>query len=262
MNYMKALITGASSGLGRQMAVILSRRGYDIIAVARRTERLEELKAELGTDVEIVTADLCDTEQCIELAKRASEVDVFINNAGLGVFGDLCSTDLDAELKMIDTNIKALHILTKLVVKEFKKRNSGYILNVASLAAFFPGPLFGAYYATKSYVLRITQAAAEELRRSNSNVKISALCPGPVKTEFGKVAKVSFGTGNEKGAKSVMLTCEEVSEYAIKKMFAGKQIIIPGTLMKIAVFLRRITPDKFLARIVYAIQSKKCKIRD
>ncbi len=255
---MKALITGASSGLGREMARILSGMGYDIIAVARRKERLEELADELKTNVEIIVADVTDIEVCRALSERAKDVDVLINNAGFGVFGDICSTDLDAELKMIDTNIKALHTLTKLFVKEFKKRDSGYILNVASLAAFFSGPLFGAYYASKSYVLRLTQALAEELRRDKSNVHVCALCPGPVKTEFGKVANVSFGTGNEAANKSVILTCHDVSAYAIKQMFRKKQVIVPGTVMKIAAFLRRITPDKALARIVYSIQSKKC----
>ena len=258
---MKALVTGASSGLGREMARILSKMGYDIIVVARRKDRLEELAAELDTKVEIVVADVTDIDQCKKIAERANDVDVLINNAGFGVFGDLCSTDLDRELKMIDTNIKALHAMTKLFVKEFKKRNSGYILNVASLASFFPGPLFGAYYASKSYVLRLTQALSEELRRENINVHVCALCPGPVKTEFGKVANVSFGTGNESTNKAVILTCHDVAEYAIKQMFRKKQVIIPGTMMKIAAFLRRIVPDKALARVVYIIQSKKCMVR-
>lgn len=254
---MKALITGASSGLGCEMARILSKKGYDIIAVARREDRLIKLKNELKTNVEIVVLDVSDVEKCKELSKYAGETDVFINNAGFGVFGDFCSTDLDDELKMLDTNVRAVHILTKLFVKEFKKRNSGYILNVASLAAFFPGPLFGAYYATKSYVLRITQAVAEELRRDKSKVKISLLCPGPVHTEFGDIAKLSFGTGKEKYGKKIVLTCEQVSEYAIEKMFSGKQVIVPGVFMKIAVFLRHILSDKVLAKVVYLIQSKK-----
>lgn len=255
---MKALITGASSGLGRDMAQILSERGYDIIAVARRKERLIELKNSLKTNVEIICADVTDINECKKIAEKANEVDVFINNAGFGVFGDFCSNELDIELKMLDTNVKALHILNKFVVKEFKKKNSGYILNVASLAAFFPGPLFGAYYATKSYVLRLSQAIAEELRREKSKVKISVLCPGPVHTEFGEVAKVNFGTGEEKGGKIIVLTSRDVAEYAINKMFAGKQVIVPGIFMKIAVGLRHILSDKFLARIVYFIQSKKC----
>lgn len=255
---MKALITGASSGLGWEMAYVLSDLGYDIIAVARREERLEQLKAQLKTNVEVLCCDVTDIEQCRIIADRAGEVDVFINNAGFGVFGDFCSTDLDSELKMIDTNIRAVHILTKAFVKEFKNRGSGYILNVASLAAFFPGPLFGAYYASKSYVLRLTQSVAEELRRSKSNVKISVLCPGPVHTEFGTVAKVSFGTGTEKAGKKVVLTSRDVAKYAIKKMFAGKEVIIPGKIMQAAAFLRHILPDKVLAKAVYTIQRKKC----
>lgn len=254
---MKALITGASSGLGRDMAIVLSEMGYDIIAVARRKEKLEELKKQLKTDVEVLCCDVTDMKQCEIISDRAGEVDVFINNAGFGVFGDFCSSDLDREMEMIDTNIRAVHILTKAFVKEFKKRGSGYILNVASLASFFPGPLFGAYYASKSYVLRLTQSIAEELRQSKSNVKISVLCPGPVHTEFSNVAKVSFGTGTEKAGKLLILESPFVARYAIKKMFLGKEIIIPGAIMKIAVFLRRILPDKVLSKAVYFIQSKK-----
>lgn len=255
---MKALITGASSGLGRDMAIVLSKMGYDIIAVARREDRLLELKKELKTDAQILALDVTKREDIEEISNRAAEVDVFINNAGFGVFGDFCKTDLEKELSMIETNIKAVHILTKNVVREFKKRGSGHILNVASLAAFFPGPLFAAYYASKSYVLRLTQGVAEELRRDKSKVKISALCPGPVHTEFGAVANVSFGRGDEKGAKKVVLTSYDVAEYAIKKMLKGKTVIIPGFIMRGAVVLRRFLSDKLLARIVYLIQSKKC----
>ena len=255
---MKALITGASSGLGRDMAEILSEKGYDIVAVARREDRLIELKEKLKTNVEIICADITDTRQCKKIAERAEDVDIFINNAGFGVFGDFCSNDLDVELKMLDTNVRAMHILNKYFVKTFKKRNSGYILNVASLAAFFPGPLFGAYYATKSYVLRISQAIAEELRREKSKVKISVLCPGPVHTEFGEVAKVNFGTGEEKGGKYFVLTSKDVAKYAIEKMFSGKQVIVPGIFMKMAVGLRHIISDKLMARVIYWIQSKKC----
>ena len=258
---MKALITGASSGIGYDMAHVLSEMGYDIIAVARRKDRLLKLKEELKTNVEILCCDVTDVDQCIKLSEKVSDVDVFINNAGFGVFGDFCSTDLDNELKMLDTNVRAVHILTKLVAKKFKEKNSGYILNVASLAAFFPGPLFGAYYATKSYVLRISQALAEELRQENSKVKISVLCPGPVHTGFAEVAKVNFGTGKEKATKSLVLNSRYVAEYAINKMFSGKEVIIPGTLMKIAVFLRHLLPDKLLAKAVYLIQSKKMVIK-
>ena len=181
---MKALITGASSGLGWDMAHVLSEQGYDIIAVARREDRLLRLKEELGTEVEVFCADVTDINACYAIAKQAEEADVFINNAGFGVFGSIHETDLETELSMLDTNIRAVHILTKLISEKFHKRGSGYILNVASLAAFFPGPLFSAYYASKSYVLRLTQALSEELRRKKSGVTIGVLCPGPVHTEF------------------------------------------------------------------------------
>ncbi len=254
---MKALITGASSGLGWEMATVLSEKGYDIVAVARREEKLIELKNSLKTDVEVLCLDVTKKEDVEKIASRLDDVDIFINNAGFGVFGDLCSSDLDKELSMIDTNVKAVHILTKLVAKEFKKKNSGYIMNVASIAAFFPGPLFSAYYASKAYVFRLTQALYEELRQEKSNVKVSVLCPGPVKTEFEQVAKVSFGNGKEKGRDLIIADKRKVSEYAINKMLKGKHIIIPGTLMKIAVFMRRILSEKMLCRVLYLLQSKK-----
>lgn len=196
---MKALITGASSGLGREMATVLSEKGYDIIAVARRKEKLYELKDTLKTNVEILCLDVTCSEDVEKIAEYLDEVDIFINNAGFGVFGGLCDSPLEDELKMIDTNIKAVHTLTKLASKRFREKNHGYIMNVASVAAFFPGPLFSAYYASKAYVLRLSQALYEELRQEKSAVKVSVLCPGPVETEFEQVAKVSFGNGKEPG---------------------------------------------------------------
>lgn len=254
---MKALITGASSGLGWEMATVLSERGYDIVAVARRKEKLTELKNTLKTNVEIMCLDVTKPEDIEKIVSRLDDIDIFINNAGFGVFGELCCSDLEEELKMLDTNLKAVHILTKLVAKKFKEKNSGHIMNVASLAAFFPGPLFSAYYASKAYVLRLTQSLYEELRHEKSGVKISVLCPGPVKTEFGQVAKVSFGKGDEKGKNFIVLDKRKVSVYAIDKMLEGKLIIVPGILMKAAVFLRRILSEKTLCKIIYFIQSKK-----
>lgn len=256
---MKALITGASSGLGWDMAHELSELGYDIIAVARREERLKALKEELNTEVTIVCCDVSNTSQCMELAKFAPEVDILINNAGFGVFGDFYTTDLDRELSMLDTNTRAMHILTKLFLKEFIKRDSGRILNVASIAAFFPGPRFSAYYATKAYVLRLSQSIAEELRRKKSKVTISVLCPGPVETEFEQVASVSFGAKDEPLKNGIILKSKDVARFAIKKFLDGKSVIIPGILMKTSAFLRHILSDKFLAKVLYIIQSKKIK---
>ena len=119
--------------------------------------------------------------------------------------------------------------------------------------------MFSAYYATKVYVLRLTQSIAEELRREKSNVTVSVLCPGPVHTEFEQVADVKFGTGKEMIAGGIVLKSENVAQYAIKKFLKGKLIIIPGTLMKIAVFIRRIVSESFMAKIMYTVQSKKTK---
>ena len=247
----KALITGASSGIGRDMARVLSSMEYDLILVARRKDRLEELKNELKTDVQILPYDISVYENCISLYNEVKDqdIDILINNAGFGIFGDFLSIDLEKELNMIDVNIKSVDILTKLFLKDFKEKDKGYILNVASSAAFLPGPLLSSYYASKAYVLRLTEAIYEELRREKSNVYIGTLCPGPVDTEFNKVANVRFSL---KG-----LTSEYVAKYAIKKMFKKKLIIVPGTIMKLARFGERFMPEKMLLKIAYSQQKKK-----
>ena len=248
---MKALITGASSGIGRDFARELSKRGYDLILVARRVPRMEELARELETRVSVIGADLSKREQCVEVYRQAKdeEVDVVINCAGFGVFGPFDETDLERELDMIDVNIRALHILTKLFYRDFKKRDSGYILNVASSAAFQPGPLLSSYYASKAYVLRLTEALAEELRRDGSRVYIGALCPGPVATEFDEVADVRFSI---KG-----LSSEYVARYALDKMFARKTVIVPGFTMKAVRFAERFLPEAAVVRAAYRLQKRK-----
>lgn len=248
---MKALITGASSGIGYEMAKYMASLGYDLILVARSMDKLEELKETLPTKVKIIAIDLSDEKKIKELfiATRGEDVDVLINNAGFGVFGPFETTELNKEINMIDVNIKAVHILTKLYVKEMKKKNKGYILNVASSAAFQPGPLMAAYYASKTYVLRLSEAINEELRKSKSKVRISCLCPGPVDTNFNTVAGVQFSI---KPLSSVY-----VAKYAIDKMFQNKMVIIPGFKLKMARFFGRFLSDRSLMKIVYRIQKKK-----
>lgn len=248
---MKALITGASSGIGREIACLLSERGYELILCARREERLRELAAELPTMCHIIAADVSDAKECRLLyeAARGDDLEVVINNAGFGLFGAFTETDLDEELRMIDTNIRAVHILTKLAVQDFQKRGRGYVLNVASSAGFLPGPLMATYYATKNYVLRLTEALREELRRAGSRVKVCALCPGPVDTEFNKVAGVRFALGG--------LTAQRVARAAVDGMFAGKGIIVPGAAMKAMTVARHFAPDSLLARVTYHFQHKK-----
>lgn len=248
---MKALVTGASSGIGRDIARYLSSLGYDIIAVARDGQALNELKEELSTKVETISVDLSDEEACKALYNtvKNKKIDVLVNNAGFGDFGEFISTDLDKELNMINLNIKAVHILTKLFLKDMVKRNSGYILNVASIAGFMPGPLMATYYSTKSYIVRLSQAINTELKKKKSKVKISVLCPGPVNTNFNKVANVKF---NLKG-----LPSENVAKYGIDKMLKGKLIIIPGITIKTARFLAKISPDSIAARVCMKMQERK-----
>ncbi len=248
---MKALITGASSGIGKDIARVLSKMGYDLILVARRRDRLEELKNELKVNVEIICADVSSKENCFEIYEKVKgqDIDILINNAGFGIFGPFLKIDIEKELNMIDVNIKAVDILTKLFLADFKKKDKGYILNVASSAAFLPGPLLSSYYASKAYVLRLTEAVYEELRREKSKVYIGALCPGPVDTEFNNVANVKFAL---KG-----LTSEYVAKYAVKKMFKKKLIIVPGFIMKCARVASKIIPEKLLLKIAYNQQRKK-----
>ena len=250
---MKALITGASSGIGLEMAKILNKEGYELILVAREKEKLQEVQELLGANVKIIVADLSNESKLKEIYVlcKNEKIDVLINNAGFGDFGKFDETDLTKELQMIDVNIKAVHVLTKLFLKDMKKRNYGYILNVASMAAFAPGPLMATYYSTKSYVLRLTTSIYEELRRDKSKVVVSCLCPGPVDTNFNNVANVKFSVKP--------LNSKEVAQYALIKMFDKKLIIIPGFKMKVTNFFTRLAPTKLAARIAYTIQHKKMK---
>lgn len=249
----RALITGASSGIGRDMARILSDMGYDLILVARRRERLEQLARHLHTRCDIITADLSSAAACRELHRAVQNrgVTLVINNAGYGVWGEFSQTNLKRELDMLDVNVRAVHILTKLFLRDFVRQGRGRILNVASSAAFLPGPLMAGYYAGKSYVLRLTQAIREELRRKKSPVYVGVLCPGPVKTEFNTVADVRFALPG--------MDSYDVAEYAINQMMRGKGVIIPGRLMQAAHVAEHFAPDALLARIAYHIQHRKSK---
>jgi len=248
---MKALITGASSGIGRDIARVLSSKGCDLILVARDKKQLEKLKEELNTNVEVISMDLSNVDNCKKLYEDIKEknIDILINNAGFGNIGIFSKTDLTKEMNMIDLNIKAVHILTKLFLNDFVKRDSGYILNVSSASAFQPGPLMATYYSTKCYVYHLTLALYEELRRMKSNVKISCLCPGPVNTNFNKIANCEF--------KIDALSSEYVAKYAINKMFKNKLLIIPGFKIKLLYIFGRLVPNKLKLRITYNIQYKK-----
>ena len=250
---MKALITGASSGIGKEMAYYLSEKGYDLILVSRNINALNSIKEKCNTCIRVINLDLSINENVYKLYNLTKEedIDILINNAGYGLFGNFIDTDLDRELNMINLNIVAVHILTKLFLKDFVLKDKGYILNVASSAGFMAGPKLSTYYSTKNYVLKSSLAIYEELRRMKSNVRISVLCPGPVDTNFNNVAGGSFNT------KAV--SSKYVAKYAIDNMLNCKLIIIPSLKIKLAVFMTRFIPIKFLLKINYNIQNTKIK---
>ena len=246
---MKALITGASSGIGRDVARELSKKGYDLILVARDENKLQQLKQELTTNIEIVSLDLSNVENCKELYEKHKDIDILINNAGFGDCGKFWETDLDKEIQMIQTNIIAYHVLTKLYLKNMKEKGSGIILNVASIAGFMPGPLMATYYSTKAYVVRLTQAIRHELFMKHSKVKITALCPGPVKTNFNKVAQVNFGPlGQSSGW---------IAKVGINAMFHGRILVFGSFFVWLARFFAKILPDQLMAFFTYLVQRPK-----
>lgn len=250
---MKVLVTGASSGIGRDIAREFAKRKYDLVLVARNIERLEKLKKELkenyNVNVEYLSVDLSSEKNCIELHDKVKDVDILVNNAGLGDFGKFYETELTKDLTIIETNIKSVHILTKLYLKDMKEKDSGKILNVASIAGFMPGPLMATYYASKNYVVRLSEAIKEELHKEKSNVKISILCPGPVKTNFNNVANVKFEISS--------LSSEYVAKYAVDKFLKNKFYIVPGFFIKCAKFFSKIVPTNILAKCSYHMQKRK-----
>lgn len=250
---MKALITGASSGIGRSFAYFLSNMGYELILVSRDENKLRDVAKDLKTKVDIIPMDLSEEKNCFKLYEQLKkyDIDFVINNAGYGLFGNTWETDMDTELKMINLNIKAVHILTKLFLQDMIKKDKGRILNVASSAGFLAGPKLNTYYATKNYVAKWTMGIYEELRRIKSNVKISVLCPGPVDTNFNKVAGGEF--------KIDALSSDEVVRYTLKKCFKNKLIIVPGITVKMGLFFNRFISHKLSLKVVYNIQDKKIR---
>lgn len=249
---MKALITGASSGIGKEFARILAARGWDLIIAARSTDKLYALKEELGgVNVRVITIDLSREQDAFDLYEHLQDehIDMLINNAGFGAYGTFKKVPLERELELIHTNICAVHILTKLFLNDMLQRDSGTILNVGSMAGFSAGPKLSSYYASKNYVVRLTEAIHEELRRQNSKVKISVLCPGPVNTNFNDVARVKFSV---KG-----LDPHFVAQYALDKTEQGKMVIIPGALMKVTKFFEHFLSEKALTRVSYEVQTAK-----
>ncbi len=247
---MRALITGASSGIGRDIAKELAKRGYDIVIVARNESKLDELKQEMtGVNVEVIPMDISIRENCIKLHDQVGFVDILVNNAGFGLFGKFITTDLDRELEMVDLNVKSLHILTKLFIQDMVEKNTGYILNVSSIAGHLPGPFMSTYYATKHYVSNLSESINEEMKKEGLKVRIGTLNPGPVRTNFNNVANVKFNLSS--------LSSEYVAKYTVDKILKGKTDITPGFSIKCTRFFAKIVPNSILAHFVYNTQKKR-----
>lgn len=247
-----AVVTGASAGLGMEFARSLSAKGYRLILVARREKRLRKLAEQLKTECEVIEADLTKTEDCYRVmeAVQNRDVEIFINNAGFGEYGRFTETSLDKEMDMIDLNVRAVHLFTKLMLRRMIQKDCGYILNVASCAGLMPaGPYMTAYYATKAYVVSLTRAVAEELRESGSHVYVGCLCPGPVNTEFNRVANVEFQL---KG-----ISPRYCVRYGLKQMRRKKVVIVPTLPIKLAMTFGRLLPGSVYVKISASQQRKK-----
>lgn len=253
-----ALITGASAGIGREIAGELARRGWDPLLVARRRGRLErlaeELAAETGAAAQVVEADLAQDDgpdRVVDAVTATGRpLELLVNNAGLGQFGRYVELDEATEQAQVHVNVVALTRLTKLLLPGMVERGRGRVLNVASTAAFFPGPLMAVYYATKAYVLSYSVALAEETR--GTGVTVTCLCPGPVETEFQEVAG-SDRSNLQKN--SVLLGVERVAREGVEAALAGKAVHVPGAANKINVFGSRLLPRTLLARVVRRFQA-------
>ena len=253
-----ALVTGSSSGIGREIVKLLESYGYGSILVARRRSRLEDLAEDLKYKSYIIEADLSQPSTAKDLCQKIDEleekeairIDLLVNNAGFGDLGFFGETDLDKELDMIHVNIESLHILMKHYLKRFVEEDKGHILNVASSAGLMPaGPYMSTYYATKAYVTSLTSGVAKELKDRDSRVVVSALCPGPVDTEFNDVANCSFDIGS--------IGPGQCAREALENLFKGKTIIVPSTKMKLATKFSKILTRNRLIDICGRQQKKK-----
>lgn len=247
-----ALITGATSGIGKEFAYRLADRGYRLIISGRRVERLKELEEELDVEVRIIEADLSKKKEVFALLEKLEDedIDLFINNAGFGAAGSFLETDIKKEISMLKVNDLAMHILFKGVLQKMHAAGKGQILNVASSAGLMPGgPYMAGYYASKAYVVSLTRAVAVELSEMKSPVKISALCPGPVDTEFNERADVVFALNG--------ISAKQCVAEALKGLDRNKLIIVPSFTMKLATVFSHLVPYPILMKITGRQQKKK-----
>lgn len=246
---MKAMVTGASSGIGREIALLLDSLGYDLYVVSRNKSKLDKIYKDCHGKVKTIGLDLSSVDNCYQLYEMVKDdnIDILVNNAGFGEAGDFISTNLDKELDMIDVNIRAYHVLMKLFLRDFTKRGYGRILNVASMSGFMPGPYMATYYATKAYIVNLSLGVIEELKQMGSDVRVSIFCPGPVKTNFSDVANVHFNISS--------LDVEKAAQIAVRGMFRNELIIIPGN-MKINYLLVKLAPKRLVMRVNSMVQER------
>jgi uncharacterized protein len=247
----RALVTGASNGIGLELARVLAREGWDLIVTARTREALDRVAHELSSShrasVHVVTADLAspDGVQLLidQIGSAGLTVDALVNNAGFGLFGPFATTPLERERQMIDLNITALVTLTKICVPAMIERRRGRVLNVASTAAFLPGPNMSVYYASKAFVLSFSEALGDELR--GTGVTVTTLCPGPTETAFQGIARMQ----KSRLMQGAMMSAAEVAAAGYRGMIAGQAVVIPGATNRMVPLLVRVLPRR-LATIV------------
>lgn len=246
-----ALITGGSDGIGLEIAKLFAKDKHNIILAARNMEKLNKAKEILikeGINVKIVSIDLSSMEECDKLInfirENNIEIDTLVNNAGIGSFGYFNDISWDIEEELIDINIKALTKLTKAFLPNIIKINTGGILNVASTAAFCSGPKMAAYYASKAYVLNLTEAIHEEV--SNSNIRVSCICPGPVKTSFQSKASIK----KSESAKKYLMDAKKVASEGYNGFKKGKVIIVPGSKNKFLVVANKLLPRSISRKVI------------
>ena len=255
-----ALITGATSGIGEQFANLLALEKYNLFLTGRREDKLKALKKELenkyGINVDYYALDLNEDKAAIklydEIKSREIEIDYLINNAGFGQYGPFGEEDLEIDLKMINLNNTVLVSLTYLFLKDMKKNKHGAILNVGSIASFFPGPYMSLYYATKAFVLSFSRALKEEVK--DDGIVVSCLCPGPLKTSFAKVAGASdtliFGKNNEDKVR-------KTAAYGLNLVKKQRAFVLYGLNNNLAVFVMHLIPSPFDTKIIKRVQSLK-----
>lgn len=255
-----AIITGASSGIGRDLAELFARDGYDLLLVARRRDVLESIARSLSdrhrVSCEAFPADLSRRLEREHLAVRLRSVDdriaALVNNAGIGVHGYFHQTDIERELELIELNIAALTQLTKLVLPGMLERGAGRIMNISSVAAFQPGPLMSVYYASKAYVQSFSEALSEEV--SGTGVTVTAVCPGPTITDFQTRAGIHPDAPHV-GAPP--MTSRDVAEAAYRGVVAGKRVVVTGFRNKIVVFANRILSRQRMTKLVRRVQQRR-----